>query len=184
MSDPRVTEGAALESIGAASGSVRFDFWPLGRPMTGHWGSGAVYARISKMFGAPDVAFGKTDGIPDNVLAIDRATGFEWSKLAFEDHRFAFGYWDPPYEDKPGGKHKLFKPEGREIWRTVRRLAILHTHVYPTSWFVGGRRVGMVAVTMGPLKQIRILQVFERAACPCYWCRGIDRGDLLRKAEG
>jgi hypothetical protein len=133
----------------------RYGFWAIGRPMTKAWGSGSVWARLGAAFGRPDVAFGKTDGIPDGVLSIDRNTGHEWARLPFEADRFAFGYWDPPYD-------KLYKPECREIWRCCRKLAILHTHCYPNSWMRGSRRVAGVAVTMGPLKQIRFLQIFEK----------------------
>lgn len=137
---------------------VTFDFWPCPRPLTGKWGSGQVFDRICKLFGKPDVAFGKTDGIPDGTEAIDLNTGYNWRDLGiFSDNHFNFGYWDPPYD-------KLYKPEGVEIWRTCRKLAILHTHIYPTSWFVNAKRVGMVAVTMGPLKRIRSLQVFNKEA--------------------
>lgn len=134
---------------------VKFDFWPCPRAMTSHWGSGQVFERISRLFGSPDVAFGKTDGIPNGVMAIDKNTGYEWNNLPFEENHFTFGYWDPPYD-------KLYKPELLEIWRTCWKLAILHTHIYPTSWMPLARRTGMVAVTMGPLKQIRCLQVFEK----------------------
>ena len=123
--------------------------------MTKTWGSGQVWQRLCGGFGLPDAAFGKTDGIPDEVLAIDQNTGYEWKDLPFEDNHFAFGYWDPPYD-------KLYKKEGQEIWRCCRSLAILHTHVYPTSWFRGAVRVGMIGITMGPLRTIRILQVFKK----------------------
>jgi hypothetical protein len=35
----------------------------------------------------PDVAFGKTDGIPDHVLAIDCNNGYEWADLPFDDNQ-------------------------------------------------------------------------------------------------
>ena len=54
------------------------------------------------------------------------------------------------------------KHEAIEIWRVCEKLAILHTHVYPRSWFKGAKRIGMLAVTFGPLKVIRILQVFKK----------------------
>src|SRR3990167_4256458 len=106
---------------------IIFDFWACQRPLTHRWGSGQVFERLSKRFGRPDLAFGKTDGIPEGTLAIDRNTGYEWVSLPFKDNEFAFGYWDPPYD-------KLYKHEGIEIWRTVRRLAILHTHIWPRAW--------------------------------------------------
>ena len=137
------------------AGQVAFDFWACRRPMTRHWGSDSVWGRICRSFGVPDVAFGATDGIPDAVLIVDRSRGVEWAHLPYADRQFAFGYWDPPYD-------KLYRPEAREIWRTVQRLAILHTHVYPRAWFEGATREAMVAVTMGPLKQVRMLQLFRR----------------------
>jgi hypothetical protein len=138
------------------AGQVTFGFWPCRRPLTKHWGSDSVFGRIEQQFGCPDVAFGKTDGIPDEVLAVDLNTGFDWNLLPFVENHFAFGYWDPPYD-------KLYRPEAREIWRTCRRLAILHTHIYPRAWFNGATREAMVAVTMGPLKRVRCLQIFRKA---------------------
>ncbi len=127
----------------------------LGRPMTKHWGSGSLFNRIARDIEAPDVAFGRTDGIPDNVLSVDRNNGYEWASLPFEDNQFTFGYWDPPYD-------KLYKPECLEIWRCCKKLAILHTHIYPTSWMPKAKRVATIGVAMGPLKQIRCLQVFQK----------------------
>ena len=137
---------------------VIFDFWPLPRPMTKKWGNGPrLIERIQKSFGQLDVIFGATDGIPDGIEAtlVDHNTGYEWLQLPFRTNAFKFGYWDPPYD-------RLYKPEGIEIWRTTQKLAILHTHIYPTSWFLGAKRIGMIACTMGPLKKIRCLQVFEK----------------------
>jgi hypothetical protein len=111
---------------------------------------------IAEGLGTPDAAFGVRDNIPAGVTGIDRSTGYEWVSLEFPDSHFAFGYWDPPYDH-------LYKNEGIEIWRTVRRIAILHTHIWPRSWLVGAIRRGMYAITMGPMKQIRCLQVFEKA---------------------
>jgi len=138
---------------------VEHEVWFCRRPLTSHWGSGTVWQKLCKRFGTPDVAFGKTDGIPESLItqAIDHRTGFEWRRLPFTDQHFTFGYWDPPYD-------KLYKPEGQEIWRTVRRLAILHPTVYPRSWFLGAIREAMVPITFGPLKAVRCLQVFRRAA--------------------
>lgn len=132
-----------------------YGFWAIPRPMTKGWGSGAVWKRICETIGTPDVAFGKTDGIPDGITAVDHNTGFEWARLPFADQQFDFGYWDPPYD-------KLYKPEALEIWRTCKRLAILHTYIYPTSWLKDAKRTGGIAITMGPLKTIRCLQIFER----------------------
>jgi len=134
---------------------IIFDFWACQRPLTKKWGSGQVFSRIEKLLGRPDVAFGKTDGIPEGITAIDHNTGYEWRDLPFEDNHFKFGYWDPPYD-------KLYKPEGQEIWRTVRRIAILHTMIWPKAWLQGAIREAMIAVTFGPMKSIRCLQVFKK----------------------
>ena len=134
---------------------ILFDYWACQRPLTKKWGSGQVWGRIAKQLGVPDVAFGKTDGIPEGVTAIDQNTGYEWANLPFPDNHFEFGYWDPPYDH-------LYKKEGKEIWRVCKRLAILHTHIWPRAWLVGAVREGMIAVTMGPMKQIRCLQVFRK----------------------
>lgn len=134
---------------------VKFDFWACQRPLTSHWGSGDVWKRICKTLGTPDVAFGKTDGIPDGITAIDKNNGYEWNSLPFKDNYFTFGYWDPPYD-------KLYKPEGKEIWRVCNRLAILHTYIWPHEWLRLSEREAMIAVTMGPMKQIRCLQVFKK----------------------
>jgi len=129
--------------------------WSCQRPRTHGWGSGEVWNRIIKHLGRPDVAFGKTDGIPDDVLAIDHNTGYEWANLPFSDNYFEFGYWDPPYD-------RLYKHEGQEIWRVCRRLAILHTHIWPISWLKDAEREAVIAITMGPMKRIRCLQVFKK----------------------
>lgn len=134
---------------------VKFGYWALPRPLTRHWGSGDVWKRMCQEVGTPDVAFGVTDGIPSDIVAIDRNTGYEWDNLPFEDDMFNFGYWDPPYD-------KLYKSEAQEIWRTCRMLAVLHTHIYPRSWLYGAGRCGMYAITMGPMKQIRCLQIFAK----------------------
>jgi hypothetical protein len=134
---------------------IKFDFWACQRPLTHKWGSGQVFERLSGSMGMPDVAFGKTDGIPYGVLAIDHNTGYEWVKLPFLDNHFDFGYWDPTYDH-------LYKKEGQEIWRVCKRLAILHTHIWPRAWLKGAKREAMIAVTMGPMKQIRCLQVFYK----------------------
>ena len=102
-----------------------------------------------------DVAFGKTDQIPDDVFYVDKSNGYDWLKLPFTDNQFNFAYWDPPYD-------RMYKNEGIEIWRTVRKLAILHTRIFPHAWLMSSKRIAMVAVTMGPLKQIRCLQIFEK----------------------
>jgi len=134
---------------------IRFDFWACQRPLTHKWGSGQVFERIVKAFGSPDVAFGKTDGIPEGIFYIDKIGGYDWIKLPFDDNKFGFGYWDPPYDS-------LYKKEGMEIWRVCKRLAILHTHIWPISWLRNAKREAMIAITMGPMKQIRCLQIFKK----------------------
>lgn len=134
---------------------IKFDFWACPRPLTKHWGSGNVFKRIEKAIGLPDVAFGKTDGIPAQITYIDKSNGYEWSALPFPDDHFSFGYWDPPYD-------RMYIDEAKEIWRVCKTLAILHPLIYPTSWFKGAKRTHMIAITFGPLKQIRCLQIFEK----------------------
>ena len=135
------------------------DFWACQRLLTHKWGSGQIFERITKNFGKPDVAFGKTDNIPSDVLAIDKNTGYDWIKLPLKNNKFNFGYWDPPY---PPAVKGLMKKEGEEIWRTCKKLAILHTYIYPKAWLKSSKRIGLIAVTMGPMKQIRCLQIFEK----------------------
>lgn len=134
---------------------IKFGYWACRRPMTKKWGSGQIYTRICEYFECPDIVFGKTDNIPNEIFYVDHNNGYEWKDLPFDDNQYKFGYWDPPYD-------KLYKKEGQEIWRTVEQLAILHTHIYPKSWFPNAIRVGMFSVTFGPLKQIRCLQVFKK----------------------
>lgn len=164
----------------AQGGGVFFDFWATQRALTKSWGSGQIFERVTATFGKPDAVFGATDNVPlDGIAVIDRSTGHEWKSLGFPPNQFAFGYWDPPYTEREspveegerwvGGRPKMFKREGMEIWRVCRRLAILHTHVWPRAWLEKASpepvvREAMVAVTMGPLKQIRCLQVFRKGA--------------------
>ena len=135
---------------------ITFDFWAVQRPITGHWGSGQVLSRLEDQLGTADVIFGHTDGPVNGIhFIVDRTNGYEWASLPFPDNTFHFGYWDPPYDH-------LYKKEGIEIWRTCKKLAILHTHIWPISWLKDAKRVAMIAITMGPMKRIRCLQVFEK----------------------
>ena len=136
------------------------DFWACQRPLTRHWGSGQVFQRIEKQFGKIDCAFGKQDQIPDSCFAVDKNTGYDWIRLPFKDNQFEFGYWDPPYD-------RMYKHEGMEIWRCCKRLAILHEYIFPIAWLKDAERVAMVAVTFGPLKRIRCLQVFKKGPVFC-----------------
>jgi len=154
------TEGSVVQFpksvfIPQQKGTVTTLFWACRRPLTKHWGSGDVWPRIGKEFGPPDGAFGKTDGIPDGIAAYDLSNGYDWKRLPLPDNYHEFGFWDPPYD-------RMYRQEAMEIWRVCRRLAILHPLIYPTSWFSGGRREAMVAVTLGPLKMIRCLQIFTK----------------------
>lgn len=140
---------------------VTFDYWACRRPMTRHWGSGDVLGRMIAKFGKPDVCFGKQDQVSDflsvDIDPIHRPSVLaDWNKLPFADNQFDFGYWDPPYD-------KLYKSEGREIWRTCKRIAILHTFIWPRAWLRGAHREAMIAVTMGPMKQIRCLQIHKKS---------------------
>ena len=135
--------------------NIIYGFWACQRPLTHKWGSGQVFDRLSELMGEPDVAFGKTDGIPDGVFYIDKTNGYDWINLPFEDNMFEFGYWDPPYDH-------LYKKEGKEIWRCCKKLAILHIYIYPRAWLKDGIRSGMIAITFGSMKQIRCLQIFKK----------------------
>ncbi len=143
---------------------IVFDFWACQRPLTHRWGSGQVFNRIAMRFGRPDIVFGVTDGIPHDVPTVDKDAQVnptyvaDWANLSFGDNQFKFGYWDPPYD-------KLHKKEGQEIWRCCQRLAILHTHIWPRAWLnvvCEAVREAMIAVTMGPMKRIRCLQIFRK----------------------
>jgi len=134
---------------------VEFDYWACQRPLTKKWGSGQVFSRIENKFMKIDCAFGKTDNIPEDCFAVDKNTGYDWIDLPFEDNKFEFGYWDPPYD-------RMYKKEGIEIWRCCKRMALLHEFIFPRAWLKDSERFAMVAVTMGPLKRIRCLQVFNK----------------------
>ena len=102
-----------------------------------HLGSGQVWDRICRIFGTPDAAFGKTDGIPEGIAYYDLSNGYDWKRLLLPDDYHLFGFWDPPYFNDDHTRFKMFKREAQEIWRVCKRLAILHPLVYPTSWFAG-----------------------------------------------
>ncbi len=145
------------------------EFWPLPRTMTKKWGSGnRLWERMTDLIGEPDVAFGIQDTIPDGILGVDHNTGYEWADLPFKDDEFGLGFWDPPYifkVDNKGMLHcKMFKKELTEIWRTCKRLAILHTYSYPTSWMNRSIRTHHIGLSYGPLKAHRGLQVFRKTA--------------------
>jgi len=138
---------------------VTHDFWACPRQMTSKWGCATIYKRIEKELGRPDIVFGKTDGIPYDVITVDKDTNVkptyvcDWKKLPFENNQFNFGFWDPPYD-------KMYPKEFKEIWRVCRRLAILHQLVVTRP--LNARRTHMIAITTGPYMRIRCLQVFEK----------------------
>ena len=153
--------------------------WATQRPLTGKWGSGQVFQRLESLSNAVgwhpiDVVFGMQDQIPKrpNLTTIDKdpAVGAtitaDWNDLGrFEDHHFSYGYWDPPYfatrdEGRMIHYNRLQKCYA-EIARVLKsRLAILHPLIYPN--LDGWHRVAVIAVTFGPNKVIRALQVYER----------------------
>ena len=145
----------SAKKIRAKAHRVPTLFWACQRPLTKHWGFGQVWDRTCKTFGTPDSGFGRTDGIPCEVAAYDLNNGYDWRRLPLPDNYHAFGIWDPPYD-------RMYRPEAMEIWRVCKRLAILHPLIYPASWFAGCRREAMVAVTFGPLRMIRCLQIFRK----------------------
>jgi hypothetical protein len=134
-------------------------FWACPRQMTSKWGCATIHKRIEKELGKPDIVFGKTDGIPSNVITVDKDPNVnpthvcEWKKLPFADNQFEFGFWDPPYD-------KMYLREYEEIWRVCKRLAILHTLIMTRP--LNAKRTHMIAITTGPYKRIRCLQVFEK----------------------
>ena len=98
---------------------LEFDYWTCPRPMTGSLGVwGQVYDRICKKFGKPDIVFGKPDGIPDGVFAVDINNGYDWNDLPFKENEYNSGYWDSPYPSTVKG---LMKKEALEIWRCCKR---------------------------------------------------------------
>ena len=149
--------------------------WALPRPLTKHWGSGNIHARIKQVWGAPDIVFGKQDQIEPGTITVDKDPGVsptivaDWASMPFKDKEFACGYFDPPYlgyigED--GDVHyKRLDPCVREICRVLsKRLFILSPLVYPCP--DGWHRIAVIATTFGPNKVIRSLQGFERDTEP------------------
>lgn len=148
--------------------------WATDRPRTGHWGSGQVLDRLIALgdilhWSTPDIIFGKQDQVTgftiDNDPAVRPSVVADWAALPFADAAFTYGFWDPPYlstTDKNAMIHyNLLLPCLREICRVVAsRIAILHPMIYacPDGW----RRSAVIAVTMGPMKVTRALQIFHR----------------------
>ncbi len=143
--------------------------WALPRPTTHHWGSGLVQQRINRVWGKPDICFGKRDQV--DGLTVDLCfeclpvVVADWSALPFVDNSLRFGYWDPPYLGtigKDGDVHyKRLDSCLSEICRVLsERIVILSPLVYPCP--KGWEREAVIAVTMGPNKVIRCLQSFVK----------------------
>ena len=143
--------------------------WALPRPLTSHWGSGAIMERIEKVFGKCDIIFGKQDQVEgftvDKDPSVNPSLVSEWADMDLANNSFHQGYWDPPYlgyigED--GDVHyNRMNPSLMEICRVVsERLLILSPLIYPCPR--GWEREAVIAVTYGPNKIIRSLQGFVK----------------------
>ena len=142
------------------SNGTIWGFWNMCREFTTSWGCNHTLNRLTKHFGKPDIAFGKTDGINKDIVTVDINAGVEptycndWAEMEmFSDNQFDFGLWDPPYD-------KMYLKEYKEIWRCCKKLAILHTNIYPKP--KNSRRVAMIAISYGYPKKMRCLQIFEK----------------------
>lgn len=138
---------------------VSWDFWVCPRQMTKKWGCKDIYSRIIHNLGQPDIVFGKTDGIFNDVVTVDIDPNvnptylFDWRSMPFEDNEYNFGFWDPPYD-------KMYPNEWKEIWRVCKRVAVLQQLIVVRP--VNCIREYMIAVTTGPYQRIRCLQVFRK----------------------
>lgn len=138
--------------------------WACPRQLTSHWGCPTILNRVIDNFGVPDVCFGKTDGIPDNIDTVDcnpetnAKIIANWDNIPVPDGYWKYGFWDPPYD-------KRYEKELKEILRTLsNRVIILHQIVYPNP--IGWHKIAIIGVTTGPNMRIRALQVYERDAIP------------------
>lgn len=123
---------------------------------------------MKDLFGYPDIIFGKQDNVGgltiDNDIEQRPEVVADWARLPFEDEAFDFGYWDPPYFGYIGVDgdvhYNRLQPCYDEICRVSKRLALLSPLIYPKpqNWI----RKAVIAITYGPNKIIRALQVFER----------------------
>lgn len=136
--------------------------WACPRQLTHGWGCPSILERMNDFLGKkPDVYFGLTDGIEDEdgvTVDIDESNDpdvvADWKDLPFEDGKFEFSFWDPPYD-------KRYSKGLREILRvTSKRIAILHQLVYPNP--DGWQKRAIIAVTTGPNMRIRCLQIYDR----------------------
>lgn len=143
--------------------------WALPRPTTHHWGSGLVIDRIEKVWGKPDICFGKQDQVNgftvDLSIEVSPSITANWNALPFCDNSFRFGYWDPPYLGRIGNDgdvhYKRLDDCLSEMCRILsNRIVILSPLIYPCpkKW----KRDAVIAITMGPNKVIRCLQSFVR----------------------
>lgn len=143
--------------------------WVLPRPLTKHWGSGAIMERIKQTWGECDAIFGKQDRVDGTTIDKDPKVKptvvADWGALPFKDKSFKFSYVDPPYigyVGKDGDVHyNRMDNCVREICRvTSEQLIILSPLIYPCP--KGWKRNAVIAVTYGPNKIIRSLQSFMR----------------------
>lgn len=140
---------------------VTFDYWACRRNNTNKWGCAFILDRLIKEIDKPDIAFGKTDGINNNldIVTVDSNPDVnptcisDWKNLPFEDNQWMFGFWDPLYDH-------LYLNEYKEIWRVCKRLGILHQFVMPRP--KNSIRTHMIAITTGPKMRIRCLQIFKK----------------------
>jgi len=143
-----------------------YGLWILQREFTKHWGCSNLLKRVIDNFGKPDICFGKTDGIPNDIKTVDinkesnPTFCFDWKDMDFKDNQFNFGFWDPPYD-------KMYMPEYREIWRVCKKLAVLHIFCYPSLPLQ--KQIATVGVIYGPMKQIRLLGIFQKESTLEKW---------------
>ncbi len=167
MMDSEYPIGTVITPNGLLAG-----LWALPRPLTGKWGSGALLDRMIKVWGSPDIIFGKTDQVEGFTVDLNPnvkpSLVADWANMPLSDKSYKVGYWDPPYlghVDKAGGLHySRLQPCYNEIIRVLsNKLFILHPLIYPCPR--GWKRIAVIAITYGPNKIIRSLQGFER----CYY---------------
>lgn len=147
------------------------ELWACPRQRTSRWGCPSILERMIKRFGKPDMCLGKTDGIPEDIVTIDKNPNMEptiiadWDMLPFKDNSFQFGFWDPPYDNR-------YSKGWKELFRVCsERVAILHQLVYPNplkSWgggaYIGWEHEAVIGITTGPNMRIRSLQLWRKKA--------------------
>ena len=81
--------------------------------------------RLGGLFGVPDVAFGKTDNIPESqwfgedqsTFFVDRNNGYEWANLPFKDNQFDYTFSTDVLEHIP---LEMVEKTIKEIYRITR----------------------------------------------------------------